>query len=166
MERDLSKEDYPITPAIRTLREKNIPFIPHLFKYEEKGGTRQTAEELNIPEHQVIKTLVMEADTGEILIVLMHGDMEVSTKELARFLKVKIVVPCDAKKALNTTGYMFGGTSPFGTKKQLPVYAEESIFELSKIYINGGKRGFILEMEPLHILEILNVTLVKVGIIK
>lgn len=133
--------DYPITCAVRVLREKKIVFEPLLYEYKEHGGTRRSAEELRVDEHSVIKTLVMENDSRQPLIVLMHGDLEVSTKELARALGVKSVSPCDPATAEKHTGYQVGGTSPFGTRKPLPVYAERTIFDLPKIIINGGKRG-------------------------
>jgi Cys-tRNA(Pro) deacylase len=144
----MAKPDYPITTAIRHLRDKKIDFVPHQYDYEEKGGTHQTSTVLAVPEHDVIKTLIMEDDSGAGLIVLMHGDREVSTKELARILSQKKVTPCDAKKAEKLTGYLFGGTSPFGTKSKMPVYVEESILACGKIFINGGKRGFIVEINP------------------
>jgi len=162
----MSKEKYPRTQAIRELKEKNISYTPFLFNYEEKGGTAHTARELNVPEHSVIKTLVMEDDNGKGMIVLMHGDLEVSTKELARFLNVKSVLPCSAEKAFRLTRYEFGGTSPFGIKEKLPVYAELSIFNLEKIFINGGKRGFIIQMPPNDLRTALNPIEVKVGIPK
>jgi Cys-tRNA(Pro) deacylase len=142
------KEDYPITPAVRFLREKKIAFIPYLYRYEEHGGTHQFAAEFNVPDHQVIKTLVFETDEKKPLLVLMHGDREVSTKQMARIVGTKQVIPCDATTAQRHTGYQFGGTSPFGTRRQLPVYAEKTILTLQKIYINGGKRGFIIEITP------------------
>ena len=116
--------DYPVTPAIRLLREKKIPFIPHLYAYEEHGGTKASATALNVDEHAVIKTLVMQTDERRALIVLMHGDREVSTKQLARILNVKRIEPCDAATAQKHTGYLFGGTSPLGTRTQIPVYAD------------------------------------------
>ena len=138
------KEDYPITPAIRFLREKKIVFVPFLYRYEEHGGTHQFAAEFNVPDHQVIKTLVFETDRKMHLLVLMHGDREVSTKQMARIIGAKQVTACNADTAQRNTGYQFGGTSPFGTRRQLPVYAEKTILNLEKIYINGGKRGFII----------------------
>src|SRR5215210_3214590 len=140
--------DYPVTPAVRLLREKKVEFVPHLYDYEERGGTRHSAEVLGVDEHAVVKTLVLETDARKPLIVLMHGDREVSTKGLARTLNVKSVQPCRPETAQKHTGYMVGGTSPFGTRAQLPVYVERTIFALPKIYINGGKRGFLVEIEP------------------
>jgi Cys-tRNA(Pro) deacylase len=139
---------YPVTPAIRLLREKQVEFEPHLYDYEEHGGTRRSAEALGVDEHRVIKTLVMETDSRKPLIMLMHGDREVSTKRLARSLGVKSVGPCDPAAAQKHTGYLVGGTSPFGTRARLPVYVERTVFELPKIYINGGKRGFLVSIDP------------------
>ncbi|MGB9179824.1 MAG: Cys-tRNA(Pro) deacylase [Pyrinomonadaceae bacterium] len=141
-------EKYPVTPAVRWLREKKIEFAAHLYDYEEKGGTRHSAESLGVDEHAVVKTLVMETDGRKPLMVLMHGDRQVSTKGLARTLGVKSVQPCSPETATKHTGYLVGGTSPFGTRAALPVYVERTIFELPKIYINGGKRGFLVEIEP------------------
>ncbi len=140
--------DYPVTPAVRLLREKKVSFAPRLYEYEERGGTRRSAEELGVDEHAVVKTLVMETEARKPLVVLMHGDREVSTKQLARALGVKAVSPCDPQTAQKHTGYVVGGTSPFGTRARLPVYVERTIFGLPKIYINGGKRGFLVEIEP------------------
>ena len=152
---------YPMTQAVRLLRDKNIAFEPHLYSYEERGGTKRSAEELQVDEHSVIKTLVMETDSRDPLIVLMHGDREVSTKELARVLGVKTVSPCDPTVAQKHTGYMVGGTSPLGTRKALPIYAEKTVFDLPLIHINGGKRGFLVSLDPrdLHLaLKIAEVT--------
>ncbi|MGB8511095.1 MAG: Cys-tRNA(Pro) deacylase [Pyrinomonadaceae bacterium] len=140
--------DYPVTPAVRMLREKNIAFEPRLYDYEERGGTRHSAESLGVDEHAVVKTLVMQTDAKKPLVVLMHGDREVSTKNLARALNVKSVSPCDPATAQKHTGYAVGGTSPFGTHARMTTYVERTIFELPKIYINGGKRGFLVEIEP------------------
>jgi Cys-tRNA(Pro) deacylase len=159
----MSHLDYPITSAIRLLREKHINFTPHLHAYEERGGTRHSAESLNVPEHEVVKTLVMETDRHQPLLVLMHGDQEVSTKQLARLLGVKQVAPCTADAANKYTGYLVGGTSPFGTRKPLPVYVEKTIFALPRIFINGGKRGFLVEMEPRDLKRALSLTEVEVG---
>ncbi|HXG92479.1 MAG TPA: Cys-tRNA(Pro) deacylase [Blastocatellia bacterium] len=158
------KIDYPITPAVRALREKKIEFAPHLYAYKEHGGTRHSAAELGVDEHSVIKTLVMETDSREPLIILMHGDREVSTKELARALGVKTVLPCSPDTAQKHTGYMVGGTSPFGTRKRLPVYAEKTIFDLPRIFINGGKRGFLVEIDPKDLRAALDVKEVDVAI--
>jgi Cys-tRNA(Pro) deacylase len=156
--------DYPVTPAIRFLRDKKIPFTPHLYTYEEHGGTKASAAALNVDEQTVIKTLVMQTDERKPLLVLMHGDREVSTKQLARILNVKRVEPCDAGTAQKHTGHLFGGTSPFGTRTQIPVYAEATIFSLPIIHINGGKRGFLLEITPADLLKALPVQKVHVAI--
>ncbi|HSB10034.1 MAG TPA: Cys-tRNA(Pro) deacylase [Blastocatellia bacterium] len=160
----MGKVDYPITPAVRMLREKKIDFEPHIYAYKERGGTRRSAEELRVDEHSVIKTLVMEDDSSEPMIVLMHGDREVSTRELARKLGVKSVSPCDPAVAEKHTGYQVGGTSPFGTRKSLPVVVEKSILDLPKIYINGGKRGFLVSVDPKDLPRALRVTEVNVAI--
>jgi Cys-tRNA(Pro) deacylase len=158
--------DYPVTPAVRALREAKVAFAPHLYEYEERGGTRRSAEELGVDEHAVVKTLVMETEAGKPLVVLMHGDREVSTKQLARALGVKSVRPCDPQTAQRHTGYQVGGTSPFGTRARLPVYAERSIFGLPKIYINGGKRGFLVEIGPKDLRILSPLTEVEVAISK
>lgn len=156
--------DYPVTPAVRVLREKRVAFEPHLYEYEERGGTRRSAAELGVEEHAVVKTLVMETEARKALVVLMHGDREVSTKQLARRLGVKSVQPCAPETAQKHTGYVVGGTSPFGTRARLPVYVERTIFELPKIYINGGKRGFLVAIDPNDIKAVLPVTEVQVAI--
>jgi Cys-tRNA(Pro) deacylase len=158
--------EYPVTPAVRALREKKVEFEPHLYDYEEHGGTRRSAEELGVDEHAVVKTLVMETEARKPLIVLMHGDREVSTKRLARHLGVKSVRPCDPQTAQKHTGYMVGGTSPFGTRARLPVYAERTIFGLPRILINGGKRGFLVSIDPKVLRDVLAAEEVEVGIEK
>jgi Cys-tRNA(Pro) deacylase len=159
----MQRAGYPITPAVRVLRENRIEFEPHLYNYKEHGGTAHSAAELGVDEHIVIKTLVMETESRTPLIALMHGDQEVSTKELARTLSVKSVLPCDPSTAQKHTGYQVGGTSPLGTRKELPVYAEQSIFELPKIYINGGKRGFLISINPSDLKCVLAVEEVNVA---
>ena len=156
--------DYPVTPAVRLLRERKIDFEPHLYNYEERGGTRHSAEALGVDEHAVVKTLVMETEGGRPLVVLMHGDREVSTKQLARAIGARSVQPCDPATAQKHTGYMVGGTSPFGTRTRMPVYAERTIFELPKIYINGGKRGFLISIDPQVLRAVLNVEEVEAAI--
>lgn len=148
----MKTSDYPKTLAVRFLTQQQIPFHPHLYPYEKHGGTRHAAESLGVSEHAVIKTLVMEMNGRNPLLVLMHGDCEVSVKQLARTLGVKHVAPCQPAVTYKYTGYQVGGISPFGTRQALPVYAEASIFELDIIYINGGKRGFLVEIDP-HALE-------------
>lgn len=156
--------EYPVTTAVRFLREMKIDFRPHLYAYEEHGGTKLSAAALSVPEHEVVKTLVFKTELHKPLLVLMHGDREVSTKELARIVGVKRIEPCDAASAHRATGYLFGGTSPFGTRSPLPIYAEKSIFTLSKIYINGGKRGFLVEIHPGVLKSALGATEVEVAI--
>jgi len=160
----MSKIDYPMTPAVRLLREKKIQFTPRLYTYEERGGTRTSAKELGVDEHAVIKTLVMESDPKSPVIVLMHGDFEVSTKQLARHLGVKQITPCTEAAVTRLTGYMTGGCSPFGTRMRIPVYAEATIFEIPAIYINGGKRGFLVEIDPKDIARAIDVTEVHVAV--
>ena len=156
--------EYPITPAVRFLRERKVEFVPHLYDYVEKGGARESARQLGVDQHKVIKTLVFETNEKKPLIVLMHGDREVSTKNLARHLGVKSVEPAALERASKWTGYLFGGTSPFGTRTPMPIYVEESIFELEKILINGGKRGFLVEMDPAALEKVLKPEKVSVGI--
>lgn len=160
----MDKQDYPITPAVRFLREKKIGFKPHFYAYEEHGGTGRAAMELRVPEHAIIKTLVMEADGRRPFLVLQHGDYQVSTKQLARILGVKKVNPCNEATAQKNTGYQVGGISPFGIRKTLPIYAEKSIFSLNALFINGGKRGFLIEIPPKDLLRALPVKEIEAGI--
>ena len=144
----MTRPDYPVTTAVRALRDAKDEFTPHLYPFVEHGGTHHVSEHFHIPEHRVIKTLVMQDDGRRPFIVLMHGDREVSTRQLARELGVKRVEPCSEKDAQRCTGYVVGGISPLGTRVRLPVHAEASIFELERIFINGGKRGFMVEIDP------------------
>lgn len=160
----MSKEKMPVTPAIRVLRAENVNFTEHLYEYVEKGGTRVSSQALGVDEHLMVKTLIMEDEHKNPLVILMHGDMEVSTKELARFLNVKTITPCTPETANKHTGYLVGGTSPFGTRRTMPVYMEATIAELPQIYINGGKRGFLVVMDPKDAIRILKPTMVNVGI--
>lgn len=159
-------EKMPVTAAIRVLRQHQALFSTHFYAYEEKGGTTVSARELAVDEHAVIKTLIMEDEHKHPMIVLMHGDCEVSTKNLARFLSVKTIVPCTPEVANRHSGYVVGGTSPFGTKKSMPVYMQSSITALDKIYINGGKRGFLLGMSPDVLRDVLCPVLVEVAVAK
>jgi Cys-tRNA(Pro) deacylase len=154
----------PETPATKFLRSHRIAHSNHFYAYEEHGGTKVSARELNVPEHAVVKTLVMEDENRKPLIVLMHGDRKVSTKELARQIGVKKVEACKPEVAQRHTGYLVGGTSPFGTRKALPVYMEKSILDLALIYINGGRRGFLVGVHPHDILRILQPKLVDAGL--
>ena len=155
---------YPVTAAVRALRAGKIDFTPHLYPYEEHGGTHHAASALNVTEYEVIKTLVMEIDSRRSFLVLMHGDREVSTKCLARELEVKRVAPCDSTSAQKYTGYKVGGISPFGTRKPLPVYVESSILMLDRMFINGGKQGFMVEIDPCDLEKVLSVKKVNVAV--
>jgi Cys-tRNA(Pro) deacylase len=159
----MGKDRTPVTPATRLLKQAKIDYTRHLYNYEERGGTAVSARELRVEEYFVIKTLVMEDEKSNPLIVLMHGDREVSTKALARAINVKTVSPCTAETARKQTGYQVGGTSPFATRKTLPVYMEKTILGLEKIYINGGKRGFLVGLSPQVVIDLLAPTLVDVG---
>jgi len=160
----MAKEKTPVTPAIRLLRQHRVAFTPHLYNYEERGGTAVSARELGVPEHAVIKTLIMEDDRGDPLIVLMHGDCEVSTKQLARVIGARAVQPCRPEVADRHSGYQVGGTSPFATRKAMPVYLERSITELERVYLNGGKRGFLVGLAPQQVIDLLKPTLIEVAI--
>ena len=153
----------PVTSAVRQLRSAGVEFTDHLYEYEEKGGTAVSARELGVDEHSVVKTLVMEDEARNPLIVLMHGDKQVSAKELARVLHVKTIQPCSPETANRHTGYLVGGTSPFGTRKRLPVYVEKSILDLPRIYINGGKRGYLVGVAPSDAIALLNAMPVTVA---
>ena len=159
----MSKDHIPATPAIRVLKDNGVDFVPRPYKYEERGGTEVAARELGVDEHLTVKTLVMEDEKKAPFIVLMHGDKEVSTRELARTLGVKTVQPCDPAAANRHTGYMVGGTSPFGTKKALPVYVEETILSLPAIYINAGRKGLLVEMKPADLVRLLKPVTVNVA---
>jgi Cys-tRNA(Pro) deacylase len=158
------KQKIPSTPAVLALRSAKVEFTPHFYTYEERGGTAVSSRELGIDEHHVVKTLVMENENAEAFIVLMHGDMKVLTKKLARVTGAKRVAPCAPEAAQRHSGYRVGGTSPFGTRKRLPVYMQKSIVGLPRIYINGGSRGFLVGMAPQAIVELLRPVLVEVAI--
>lgn len=161
----MTKEKYPVTAATRLLRHHEIAFTGHLYPYEEHGGTAHSARCLGVDEHCVIKTLIMEDEQKQPLIVLMHGDRKVSIKELARVLGVKTITPCDPAVADKHSGYRVGGTSPFGTRRPMPTYVEASILELSLIYINGGKRGFLVGLAPAEAQRLLQAVPVNVAIV-
>ena len=154
----------PSTPATRLLREKGVAYTEHPYRYEEKGGTRVSSRELGVDEHAVVKTLVMEDDRGEPLVVLMHGDREVSTKALARQIGRRSVQICRPEVANRHSGYQVGGTSPFGTRKAMPVYMERSIAVLPRMLVNGGSRGFLVGLAPADLVRVLAPTLVDVAI--
>ena len=144
------------TPAVHYLRRHGVDFTEHPYRYEERGGTSVSSRELGVPEHAVIKTLVMEDETKQPLIVLMHGDREVSTKQLARQIGCKVVVPCAPEVAQRHTGYLVGGTSPFETRKAMPIFMERSIADLERLYVNGGRRGFLVAMSPADLIRVLS----------
>lgn len=152
------------TPAIHFLKQHDVPFAAHEYRYEDRGGTAVSSRELGVDEHFVIKTLVMEDERKQPLIVLMHGDREVSTKNLARQIGCKTVVPCAPDLAQKHTGYQVGGTSPFGTRKKLPVYAERTIADLDRVYINGGARGFLVSIAAADLMRVLAPTLVEASL--
>lgn len=154
----------PSTNATRLLKQAGVPFTEHLYRYEDHGGTAVSARELGVNEHAIIKTLVMEDDKAAPLIILMHGDREVSTKELARQIGAKSVQPCKPEVANRHSGYLVGGTSPLGTKKAMPIHAEASLFELDRIYLNGGSRGFLVGLDPKDLDKALKVNRVSVAI--
>lgn len=158
-----SPQPAPETPATQFLRKHGVAHSSHPYPYEERGGTAVSARELNVPEHCVVKTLVMEDEVGHPLIVLMHGDRQVSTKELARQLGVKKIAPCTPETAERHTGYQVGGTSPFGLKKSILICMEKSILDLPLVYINGGKRGYLIGVHPHDILAVLTPQIVMVA---
>jgi Cys-tRNA(Pro) deacylase len=144
--------------AIPELKKHHVSFTEHEYRYEERGGTAVSSRELAVDEHSVIKTLVMEDERKKPLIVLMHGDREVSTKNLARQIGAKTVTPCAPDVAQRHSGYMVGGTSPFATRKAMPIYMERTIADLDRIYINGGRRGFLVSMAPSDLIRVLSPT--------
>lgn len=152
------------TPAVRALRAAGVAFDLHPYRYEERGGTRVSARELGVDEHFVIKTIVVQDETRRLHLVLMHGDREVSLKALARQLGVKRLDPAEAGAAQRATGYQFGGTSPFGTRQQLPTHVERSVLALPRIYINGGARGLLVSLDPRVLVEVLGASPVEVAI--
>jgi Cys-tRNA(Pro) deacylase len=154
----------PSTPATRLLRERKVPFTEHLYRYEERGGTRVSSRELGVDEHAVVKTLVMEDEGGAPLVVLMHGDREVSTKALARQVGRREIRISKPEVANRHSGYQVGGTSPLGTRKAMPVFVERTVLDLPRIYVNGGSRGFLVGLDPKDLAAILSPTLVDVAI--
>jgi Cys-tRNA(Pro) deacylase len=155
------KEHISETPATQFLRKNRIPFSEHPYDYEEHGGTTVSARELGVDEHHVVKTLIMQDEAAKPMVVLMHGDRKVSTKNLARQIGCKSVEPCKPDVAQRHSGYMVGGTSPFGTKKAMPIYVEQSILAIEKIYINGGRRGYLVGLDPKMIATVLPVKTVN-----
>jgi Cys-tRNA(Pro) deacylase len=159
-----SKQRHPTTNAIRVLKQAGVDFEIIAYKYQERGGTRHSSEQVGVDEHCMVKTLIMESETREPMIVLMHGDRDVSTKNLARHLGVKSVRPCDPAVADKHSGYFVGGTSPLGTRRKMPVLAEATIFDLPEIHINAGRRGLMLRLDPKDLHKALEITLVNVAI--
>jgi Cys-tRNA(Pro) deacylase len=160
----MKRPSHSETPATRFLKSRGVVFSEHFYDYVERGGTSVSSNALGVPEHEVVKTLVMEDEQGAPLIVLMHGDRDVSTKNLARQADKKRIEPCKPEVAQRHTGYQVGGTSPFGTRKAMPVYMERSILGLEKIYINGGRRGFLVRLAPGEIVRTLAPQLVEVAL--
>ncbi|HSB18655.1 MAG TPA: Cys-tRNA(Pro) deacylase [Anaeromyxobacteraceae bacterium] len=154
----------PSTPAVRLLREMGVAFTAHPYRYEEHGGTAVSARELGVDEHAVVKTLVMEDEAGAPLVVLMHGDREVSVKALARQLGKRSIQICKPEVANRHSGYQVGGTSPFGTRRAMPVCLERTILDLDRIYVNGGSRGFLVGLAPRELVRLLAPTLVDAAI--
>ncbi|KQW35895.1 aminoacyl-tRNA deacylase [Rhizobacter sp. Root404] len=152
------------TPATKFLREHGIAFTEHVYDYVEHGGTAESSKQLGVPEHEVIKTLVMQDERAQPLIVLMHGDKQVSTKNLARQIGAKSVEPCKPEVAQRHSGFMVGGTSPFGLRKAMPVYLEETALALPRICINGGRRGYLVGMAPQVLVDLLGAKPVNCGL--
>ena len=152
------------TPATTLLDAKGVQYDEHYYEYVEHGGTSVSSSALGVPEHEVVKTLVMETEAGNPLVVLMHGDRKVSTKDLARAIGAKRVFPCKPEVAQRHSGYLVGGTSPFGTRKPMPVYLQRTVLELPRIFINGGRRGYLLGMAPAELVRVLSPTLVDVAL--
>jgi Cys-tRNA(Pro) deacylase len=153
------------TPATQALRRAGIAWSEHPYDYVEHGGTAESARQLGVPEHEVVKTLVMQDERAQPLIVLMHGDRQVSTKNLARAIGAKSVEPCRPEVAQRHSGYLVGGTSPFGLRKAMPVYVEASVLVLPRILINGGRRGFLVGIEPQQLVLTLGARAVECGLV-
>ncbi|MEW6262925.1 MAG: Cys-tRNA(Pro) deacylase [Thermodesulfobacteriota bacterium] len=160
----MPKNDPPLTPALRVLKTAGVAFTPRPYRYEDHGGTEAAARELGVDEHRVVKTLVMRDETGAALLVLMHGDRKVSTKALARAIGVKAITACPPETAQKHTGYQVGGISPFGTRQTMPVFVEQSILELPSLFINAGKRGWLVEIAPEVLTRLLKARPVKAAI--
>jgi Cys-tRNA(Pro) deacylase len=159
----MAKERYPVTAAVRMLRALGVEFTHHCYAYVDRGGTEVSARELGVSEHAVVKTLIMEDDRGTPIVVLMHGDREVSTKNLARLMGAKSIAPCAPAVAERHSGYQVGGTSPFGTRRAMPVYMERSIAELALVYVNGGRRGYLVGLRPEDIVRALKPVLADIA---
>ena len=150
--------------AIRALRAAGVAFVPHLYPYEPRGGTRASSHALGVPEHSVVKTLIFETERGDPLCILMHGDHEVSVKQLARATGTKSVAPCAPEVADRHSGFQVGGTSPFGLRRAMPIYMQSTILDLPRVFINGGARGFLVELDPRDVQRVLAPVLVDVAI--
>jgi Cys-tRNA(Pro) deacylase len=150
--------------AIRALRAAGVAFVPHLYPYEPRGGTRASSAALGVPEHSVVKTLIFETERGEPLCILMHGDREVSVKQLARAIGARSVAPCAPEVADRHSGYQVGGTSPFGLRRAMPIYVQSTILDLPRVYLNGGARGFLVELDPRDAQRVLAPVLVDVAV--
>lgn len=153
----MAKKKIPASPGIRFLKDRKAEFEVYQYEYKESGGTAQTAQELDIDESEVVKTLVFEDENGECILALQHGDEKVSAKKLARLAGKKKLAPASAENAVKSTGYKFGGTSPFGTKKNLKIFAQDTLFGTNTIYINGGGQGLIVGLSPDVLLDTLNI---------
>ncbi len=162
----MAKKDKHVseTPATQALRRAGVAFSEYPYDYVDRGGTAESARQLGVPEHEVVKTLVMQDDRAQPLIVLMHGDKQVSTKNLARDIGAKSVTPCAPEVAQRHSGYLVGGTSPFGTKKTMPVYVEATVLELPRVLINGGRRGYLVGIAPALLLQLLDAQPVRCAI--
>jgi Cys-tRNA(Pro) deacylase len=155
---------HPVTMAVRALRAAGVAFVPHLYPWQPRGGTRASSVALGIPEHSVVKTLIFETERREPLCILMHGDREVSVKQLARAIATKTVAPCAPDVADRHSGYQVGGTSPFGLRRAMPIYLQATILDLPRIYINGGARGFLVELDPRELVRVLGPVQVDVAV--
>ena len=160
----MSAPKIPSTPAVLALRAAKVEFTPHFYNYEDRGGTAVSSRELGVDEHAVVKTLIMQDEAAKPCVVLMHGDRQVSAKALARHLGVNRIEPCKPEVAERHSGYRVGGTSPFGTRRKMPVYLEQSILELPRLYINGGSRGFLVSLQPQALVDLLQPVPVNVAI--
>jgi Cys-tRNA(Pro) deacylase len=160
----MAAPNVPATAAIRVLREQGVVYTPHEYDYVDRGGTSASSSALGIDEHAVVKTLILETDARAPLVVLMHGDKQVSTKNLARLIGVKAVQPCKPEVAERHSGYLVGGTSPFGTRRAMPVYLQRSVLDLEHVWINGGRRGLLVRLDPREIVRVLAPTLVDIAI--
>ncbi|MEN9784429.1 MAG: hypothetical protein RJA24_1772 [Pseudomonadota bacterium] len=160
----MSAPKIPSTPAVLALRAAKVEFTPHFYNYEDRGGTAVSSRELGVDEHAVVKTLIMQDEAAKPCVVLMHGDRQVSAKALARQMGVKRIEPCKPEVAERHSGYRVGGTSPFGTRRKMPVYLEQSILELPRLYINGGSRGFLVGLQPQALVDLLQPVPVNVAI--